>query len=107
MDEKAEDGQEKGSSDEDDSSEEGNKSESENDEVNWPDPDCFVYSCLFDEESQETNGDSPSRSEWLRQKREESQKNKYLDLLMSMVGLEEVKAYFLTAKARIGAARKK
>jgi len=43
----------------------------------------------------------------LKQKREEGQKNKHLDLLMSMVGLEEVKAHFLTAKARIEAARKR
>lgn len=84
-----------------------NEPEADNNEVNWPDPDCFVYSCLSDEDSKETTGDSPSRSEWLRQKREESQKNKYLDLLMSMVGLEEVKSHFLTVKAGIEAARKR
>jgi hypothetical protein len=66
--EKVEDSQKGGGgvgSSEDDSNEDDNKSEADNDEVDWPDLDCFVYSCLSDEESEEINSDALSRSEWL------------------------------------------
>ncbi|KAK1691446.1 hypothetical protein BDP55DRAFT_265128 [Colletotrichum godetiae] len=44
---------------------------------------------------------SQSRLEWLRQKREDGEENPYLDQVMSMVGLENVKAHFLAVKARV------
>ncbi|KAI0378946.1 P-loop containing nucleoside triphosphate hydrolase protein [Hypomontagnella monticulosa] len=46
-------------------------------------------------------GDSPARSEWLRQKKEDNEENPYLDQLMSMVGREEVKAHFLAIKSKV------
>ncbi|KFA51101.1 hypothetical protein S40293_04737 [Stachybotrys chartarum IBT 40293] len=48
--------------------------------------------------------DSPARSEWLRQKTVELAENTYLDRLMSLTGLEETKALFLHAKAKMQAA---
>lgn len=45
--------------------------------------------------------DSPSRLEWLRQKREDNEENPYIDQLMSMVGLEDVKAHFLAIKSMV------
>ena len=50
--------------------------------------------------------DSPSRKEWLRQKRERGEKNQYLDQMMSMVGHEEVKAHFLFVKERYEMAKR-
>ncbi|KAG8161886.1 hypothetical protein KVR01_008873 [Diaporthe batatas] len=52
---------------------------------------------------EDVDDDSPSRREWLRQKRENNEENKFLDQLMAMVGLEEVKAHFLAVKARVQA----
>lgn len=54
-------------------------------------------------EPEDVDDDSPSRLEWLRQKRENNEKNRFLDQLMSMVGLEDVKAHFLAVKARVQA----
>jgi DNA replication protein DnaC len=51
--------------------------------------------------------DSPSRLEWLRQKRVEYAENKHLDRLMSLPGLEEVKSLFLHTKAKIQAATRR
>ncbi|KAI3581425.1 P-loop containing nucleoside triphosphate hydrolase protein [Fusarium oxysporum f. sp. albedinis] len=51
--------------------------------------------------------ESPSRIEWLRQKKVEKAENKYLDRVMSLTGLEEVKAFFLQAKARVKAAQRR
>ncbi|KAI9687140.1 MAG: hypothetical protein M1822_002551 [Bathelium mastoideum] len=51
-----------------------------------------------DQESAEV---SPSREEWLRQKRVEGQKNDALDQLVDMVGLENVKQYILDTKGQI------
>ncbi|KPM36709.1 hypothetical protein AK830_g9847 [Neonectria ditissima] len=48
---------------------------------------------------------SPAATEWERQKRELGDKNAALDQLMSMVGIEEVKAEFLKVKATVEAAR--
>ena len=44
---------------------------------------------------------SPSELEWERLKKQENISNDSLDSLMSMTGLEDVKAQFLTVKARI------
>ncbi|KAF0316689.1 ATPase [Colletotrichum asianum] len=52
---------------------------------------------------EEINDSSPSRLEWLRQKRENNERNAYLDQLMTMVGFENVKAYFLIVKAKVEA----
>ncbi|KAG5765466.1 hypothetical protein H9Q72_006449 [Fusarium xylarioides] len=51
--------------------------------------------------------ESPSRIEWLRQKKVEKAENKYLDRVMSLTGLEEVKAFFLQAKAKVKAAQRR
>ncbi|KXH63400.1 hypothetical protein CSAL01_10850 [Colletotrichum salicis] len=50
---------------------------------------------------EDVDDQSPSRLEWLRQKREDNEKNTYLDQIMSMVGMENVKALFLAVKARV------
>lgn len=50
--------------------------------------------------------ESPSRQEWLRQKREGNEHNEYLDSIMSMVGHEQVKAHFLDVKATVEAAKR-
>lgn len=47
--------------------------------------------------------ESPSKTEYLRQKTIEFWGNKYLDRLMSLPGLEEAKAKFLHARAQIKA----
>ncbi|KAL3305646.1 methyltransferase domain-containing protein [Colletotrichum asianum] len=52
---------------------------------------------------EEIDDSSPSRLEWLRQKRENNERNAYLDQLMTMVGLENVKAHFLAVKAKVEA----
>ncbi|KAF5642693.1 ESX-1 secretion system 1 [Fusarium sp. NRRL 52700] len=51
--------------------------------------------------------ESPSRIEWLRQKKVEKAENKYLDRVMSLTGLEEVKAFFLQTKAKVKAAQRR
>lgn len=51
--------------------------------------------------------ESPAAAEWERQKRELKEKNKALDQLMAMDGLEEVKSEFLKIKATIDEARKR
>lgn len=62
---------------------------------------------LFDDEDLDVmQDDSPSRLEWLRQKREKNEKNEHLDLLMSMVGLEQIKAHFLAVKDRVDVAKR-
>ncbi|KAJ0385862.1 hypothetical protein COL922a_005567 [Colletotrichum nupharicola] len=58
----------------------------------------FTFSGMKPED---IDDDSPSRLEWLRQKQEENEKNEHLDQLMTMVGLENVKAHFLAVKARV------
>lgn len=47
---------------------------------------------------------STSQSEWARQKRDENQKNIYLDRIMSMIGIENVKSHFLWVKNRVDVA---
>jgi hypothetical protein len=54
---------------------------------------------------EDVDDDSPSRLEWLRQKREDNEQNPFLDRLMLMVGLEQVKAHFLAVKARVKASK--
>ncbi|CAH0055480.1 unnamed protein product [Clonostachys solani] len=62
---------------------------------------------LFDDEDLELMLDnSPSRLEWLRRKREKDEKNEHLDQLMSMVGLEQIKAHFLAVKDRVDTAKR-
>ncbi|KAH8694581.1 P-loop containing nucleoside triphosphate hydrolase protein [Ilyonectria robusta] len=56
---------------------------------------------------EDCDDESPSRIEWLRQKTVEKAENKYLDRLMSLPGLEEAKAFFLHAKAKIQAATRR
>ena len=43
---------------------------------------------------------SPSEAEWIRQKETENASNRSIDSLMKMTGLEEMKAQFLTIKAK-------
>lgn len=59
-----------------------------------------------DEDLESLTDDSPSRLEWLRQKKDEGQTNEHLDSLMSMVGLEAIKAHFLDVKQRVEAAKR-
>jgi hypothetical protein len=49
---------------------------------------------------------SPSRLEWIRQRNEEDATNKYIDELMTMVGLEDIKYHFLKMKSRAEVARR-
>ncbi|KAM5380363.1 hypothetical protein ACJZ2D_003465 [Fusarium nematophilum] len=56
---------------------------------------------------EDCDDESPSRLEWLRQKEVEKAENKYLDRLMSLPGLEETKAFFLHAKAKVQAAQRR
>jgi hypothetical protein len=58
-------------------------------------------------EPEDCEDDSPSRLEWLRQKKVEKAENKYLDRIMSLSGLEEAKAFFLQTKARVKAAQRR
>ncbi|KAK7415964.1 hypothetical protein QQX98_005537 [Neonectria punicea] len=68
--------------------------DSDNDSIDGLDPeDC--------------DDESPARIEWLRQKTVEKAENKYLDRIMSLPGLEESKAFFLHAKAKIQAATRR
>ncbi|VUC25412.1 unnamed protein product [Clonostachys rosea] len=59
---------------------------------------------LFPEDRED---ESVSRKEWLRQKTVEKAENKYLDRIMSLPGLEDVKAMFLHAKAKIQASTRR
>ncbi|KAF5678689.1 nfx1-type zinc finger-containing protein [Fusarium heterosporum] len=81
-----------------DSAETQNERESSHDEekdLKWTDM------LIPDEDFESIVDKSPSQIEWLRQKREENQENKYLDQIMSMVGHEEVKNYFLSVKDKV------
>src|SRR5579862_635327 len=49
---------------------------------------------------------SLSRLEWIRQRSEEGATNKYIDELMTMVGLEDIKCHFLKMKSRVEVARR-
>ncbi|KAF5507905.1 Stage V sporulation protein K [Colletotrichum aenigma] len=62
----------------------------------------FVVSSM---KAEEVDDNSPSRLEWLKQKRDENERNVYLDQLMTMVGLENVKAHFLAVKAKFKAGK--
>ncbi|KAM0545415.1 hypothetical protein ACHAPJ_011320 [Fusarium lateritium] len=50
--------------------------------------------------------ESPSRLEWLRQKRENGEQSEIMDEIMSMIGIEKVKAHFLWAKERAEIAKR-
>lgn len=65
------------------------------------DVSSWADSVVSEMKPEDVDDDSPSRLEWLRQKREDNEENQFLDQLMSMVGLEEVKAHFLAVKARV------
>ncbi|KAF9766438.1 hypothetical protein IL306_001173 [Fusarium sp. DS 682] len=58
-------------------------------------------------EPENCQDESPSRIEWLRQKKVEKAENKYLDRVMSLTGLEGAKAFFLQAKAKVKAAQRR
>ncbi|KAJ6257338.1 Stage V sporulation protein K [Drechslerella dactyloides] len=59
------------------------------------------------EENLETLPDSsPQRQEWIRRKQQENIENKWLDKLMSMVGLENIKAQFLAIVDRVEVAKR-
>ncbi|KAK7743081.1 hypothetical protein SLS62_010714 [Diatrype stigma] len=66
----------------------------------------WAESLVRDQDPKNIDDESPSRKEWLRQKREEGQENKYLDQIMSMVGHEDVKAHFLHVKNRLEVAKR-
>lgn len=63
----------------------------------------WAESVVSDMKPEDVDDNSPSRLEWLRQKREDNEQNQFLDQLMSMVGQEKVKAHFLAVKARVKA----
>ncbi|TLD12337.1 uncharacterized protein PgNI_04951 [Pyricularia grisea] len=56
---------------------------------------------------EDLDDDSPSRLEWLRQKREEGAVSKALDQAMCLIGLEQVKSELLQGKAAIDARRRR
>jgi hypothetical protein len=60
---------------------------------------------LAEEDPEKMEDDSTARLEWLRHKREFNEKNEALDKIMCMVGLEDVKMYFLNVKARVETAK--
>ena len=66
----------------------------------------WAESLVDDEAPEQIIDDSPSRKEWLRQKRERGEENKYLDQVMSMVGHEDIKAHFLLVKERYEMAKR-
>ncbi|KAK7428011.1 hypothetical protein QQZ08_005442 [Neonectria magnoliae] len=68
-------------------------------------PDIHLLPNGVDDTPDGSEGASPAVTEWERQKREFGDKNTVLDQVMSMVGIEEVKAEFLKVKATIEAAR--
>ncbi|KAF4992624.1 hypothetical protein FGRMN_7025 [Fusarium graminum] len=70
-------------------------SEKEEKDLEWTDV------LIPDEDFESVVDKSPSLVEWSRQKREEKQENKYLDQIMSMVGHEPVKEYFLSVKDKV------
>jgi len=73
--------------------------------------DSALYDQDWDKDTKDPedlpSSSSPAAQEWARQKREHDQSNQYLDQLMSMVGLEEIKLHFLNVKAEIEAARRR
>jgi hypothetical protein len=71
----------------------------EDDEEPWSD------SLMPLEEPESMDDDSPSRLEWLRQKRENGAENKHLDHIMGMIGHEPIKAHFLWVKERVALAK--
>lgn len=58
------------------------------------------------EEPEDMLDDSPSRLEWLRQKRDDAAQNEHLDRVMAMIGHERVKEHFLAVKERASIAGK-
>ncbi|KAK7414950.1 hypothetical protein QQX98_006275 [Neonectria punicea] len=68
-------------------------------------PDIHLLPNGVDDTPDGSEDASPAAAEWERQKRELGDKNTALDQVMSMVGIEEVKAEFLKVKATIEAAR--
>lgn len=97
------------SSDSDSSS--GSSSDSDSEYGHTPsrkkadDVSSWAESVVSEIKPEDVDDNSPSRLEWLRQKREDNEQNQFLDQLMSMVGLEEVKAHFLAVKARVKASK--
>jgi hypothetical protein len=71
-----------------------------NEEAKKDDASTWAEFLVSEARPEDMDDTSPSRLEWLRQKREENEENPIIDKLMTMVGLEEVKAYFLAVKAR-------
>jgi hypothetical protein len=65
----------------------------------------WAESVVSEMKPEDVDDDSPSRLEWLRQKREDDEYNPFLDQLMSMIGLEEIKAHFLAVKDRVKASK--
>ncbi|KAI1057219.1 hypothetical protein LB507_002226 [Fusarium sp. FIESC RH6] len=49
---------------------------------------------------------SPSQIEWSRRKREEGQQNEHMDRIMSMVGHEQVKVYFLSVLDKLSISKR-
>ncbi|KAF4782612.1 stage V sporulation protein K [Colletotrichum scovillei] len=90
-----------GSSSSDSSSESYGSSESDDHSKSVDDASSWAESAVSEVNPEDVDDDSPSRLEWLRQKREDNEKNPHLDQLMSLVGLENVKAHFLAVKARV------
>ncbi|KAK1497388.1 hypothetical protein CCUS01_13175 [Colletotrichum cuscutae] len=85
----------------DSSSRSNTYSDSDSHSKSVDDASSWAESAVSDVNPEDVDDDSPSRLEWLRQKREDNEKNPHLDQLMSLVGLENVKAHFLAVKARV------
>ncbi|TLD22749.1 hypothetical protein PspLS_07611 [Pyricularia sp. CBS 133598] len=101
----------KKASEPDDEDEEGDEEnippESENgEEGEDPEAEEEAESCLGNI-PEDLDDDSPSRLEWLRQKKEEGAVSDALDQAMCLIGLEEVKSELLQGKAAIEARRRR
>ncbi|KAF4126145.1 AAA+-type ATPase, SpoVK/Ycf46/Vps4 family [Geosmithia morbida] len=64
-------------------------------------PDQGKSSSSSDDDDDGLNSGSPARKEWMELKKYSQAKNEYIDRLMSMVGLEEVKQFCLKSRSLI------
>lgn len=67
-------------------------------------PQSFIL--VEGEEPEGKLDDSPSRLEWLQQKRDDAEQNEHLDRVMAVTGHERVKEHFLAVKERATQTRK-
>lgn len=92
---------------EEESKEEEAKADEEKSEAK-EEPELKWTDLLVDEDQdfELVDDKSPSQIEWSRRKREEGQQNEHMDRIMSMVGHEQVKAYFLSVLDKISISKR-